>query len=65
MELIIIDGSALSLIEMTNLKEFNREHHEVTVVVVESNGYSKRFKLKSTTAKEFICDIPSEFIIKR
>lgn len=65
MELIIIDGSALSLIDMTNLKEYNREHHPVIVVVVESNGYSKRFKLQETTAEGFISDIPSKYIMTR
>lgn len=65
MEMVIIDGLVLSLIQMANLKEFNREHHEVLVVVIDSNGYSKRFKLKPTTAKEFICDIPSKYILIR
>ena len=65
MELIIIDGSALSLIDMSNLKEFNREHHPVTVVVVESNGYSKRFKLQQSTAEGFVSDISSKYIMIR
>ena len=65
MELIIIDGSALSNIDMLNLKEYNREHYPVVVVVVESNGYSKRFKLQETTAESFISDISSKYIIKR
>ena len=65
MELIIIDGSALSAIDMLNLKEFNREHYPVTVVVVESNGYSKRFKLQQSTAESFIDEIPNKYIIKR
>ena len=65
MELIIIDESALSLIDMLNLKEYNREHHPVTVVVVNSSGYSKRFKLLQSTAESFISEIPSKYIIKR
>lgn len=64
MKLIIIDGSALSNMDMLNLKEFNREHHPVTVVVVDSNGYSKRFKLQETTAQSFVDEIPSKYIIK-
>ena len=65
MELVIIDGSALSNIEMLNLKEYNKEHNPVTVVVVQSSGYSKRFKLKESTAESFIDNISLKHIIKR
>ena len=63
--LIIIDQLALNNIQMANLKDFNREHHYTTVVVVDNDGYSKRFKLDSVIAETFIADIPSQYIIKR
>jgi hypothetical protein len=65
LSLIIIDGQALNNIQMSNLKEFNREHHYTTIVVVNNDGYSKRFKLDSIIAETFIANIPSQYIIKR
>ena len=65
MNLIIVDGSALSLIDMVNLKEFNREHYPVVFVVVDAKGYSRRFKLQETTAESFISDIPSKYMIRK
>ena len=65
MELIIIDSLALSSTEMLDLEKWNKEHNPVTVVVVESDGNSKRFKLYETTAESFIDEIPSKYIIKR
>ena len=65
MNLIIIDKSALSNIDMINLKLFNREHHPVIVVVVDSNGYSQRFKLTEISAESIISDIPNKYLIKK
>jgi len=68
MNLIIIDGSALSLNDMTKLKEYNKGQHTVPpviVVVVSCDGYSERFLLKETTVESFISDIPSKYMIRK
>jgi hypothetical protein len=65
MNLVIIDDFALSLIDKVNLKELNREHHPVIVVVVDSHGYSKRYKLREDTIETFIADIPTKYLMIR
>lgn len=60
MEQIIIHQSALSLVEIANLKEFNREHKPVVVTVVDNDGYSKRFKVYESELRKYIdIDIPT------
>lgn len=63
MEIVVILSSALSRIDMANIKEFNREHHSITVVVVSLSGYSERFKLPEDRIKTILSDIPSNYVI--
>jgi hypothetical protein len=64
MNQIIIHSSPLSLIDMANLKEFNREHKPVIVTVVDNNGYSQRFKLhKTEIINHILVDIPEKYYI--
>jgi hypothetical protein len=50
---------------MANLREFNREHHSVTVTVVNADGYCNRYKIAEAIIDFIIGDIPKENIIRR
>lgn len=62
---IIVHHSALSAIDMANLREFNRVHEPVTFVVVNDDGVSRTFKLTEQECNEYlyINDIPEKYKI--
>ena len=62
---LIICSDALSNIDMANVRDLNREHHPVTITVVESSGYSLRYKLKEEYAEKLIKDVPPQYYIRR
>lgn len=59
--IVIISGAALSYNDMNRIKGLTREHYPVTVVVVESNGDTRKFKLRQEDAKDLINEIPKEY----
>jgi len=59
--IVIIDGSALSNNDINRIKGLTREHYPVVVVVVESNGSSKRFKLTKSDAFELILSVEERY----
>jgi len=61
----VIYSDALSLIDEANLRDFNREHNPVTITVVDSSGYSKRYKLREVDAERLVAPIPKEYMIRR
>ena len=54
MKMLIVHVTDVSLIDLTNLREFNREHHPIAVVVIDNHANSARYKVKAEIVEPIV-----------